>query len=221
MLVARIFALGRKRQEEIRPDLFIVRTVRDRALHPGLFQHRQHQFLGRSRIGRRFQHHQLAPLQVRANGLRRVLHVGKVRLAPLIERRGHADDDRVDFRQPRKIGGRAEMLGLHELLNFVLRNVLDVGLAAVQLFDFGRVGVKPGYAMPGFGKPQSQRQSHVSTPNNSDAELRALEVFRLAIGRHRCLFLLLSNFHDGHPRADYNNFLIAAIPARRAPVPSC
>ncbi len=115
-------------------------------------------------------------------------YIGKVRLTPLIQRRWHADEDRVDFREPRKIRGRAKMLGLHELLNFVLRNVLDVGLPAVQLFDFCRVGVKPGYAMPGFGKPQSQRQSHVSAPNNSDAELRALEVFRPAIGRHRGLF---------------------------------
>ena len=96
--------------------------------------------------------------------------------------------NRVHFRQPRKIGGRAEMLGLHELLNFVLRNVLDVGLAAVQLFDFYRVGVKPGDAVPGFGKPQSQRQSHVATADNPDAELRALEVFRSAIGWHRVVF---------------------------------
>jgi len=46
------------------------------------------------------------------------------------------------------------MLGLHELLNLALRDMLDVGLAAVQLFDFRRVGVKPGNAVSGFGKPQ-------------------------------------------------------------------
>jgi hypothetical protein len=114
------------------------------------------------------------------------------------------------------------MFGLHELLNLVLRNVLDVGLPAVQLFDFYRVGVKPGHAMPGFGKPQPQRQSHVSASNNSDAELRALEKFRSAIGRHRCLFPLLSIFHIAADERDYNNFLFNAIPRTpRTPVPSC
>ncbi len=48
------------------------------------------------------------------------------------------------------------MLGLHKLLNFVLRNMLDVGLSSVQLFHFYRVRVKPGYAMPGLCKSQSQ-----------------------------------------------------------------
>src|SRR5580704_13493802 len=98
------------------------------------------------------------------------------------------------------------MLGLHELLNFVLRNVLNIGLAAVQLFDFCRVGVKSGYAMPGFGKAQSQRQSHVPTTNNSNAKLRALEVFRPAIGWHRCLLPLPSNSYFRELRADYSKF---------------
>src|SRR5216684_2678371 len=82
--------------------------------------------------------------------------------------------------------------------------MLNIGLTAVQLFDFYRVGVKPGYAVPGFSKPQSKRKSHVPTPDNSDAELRALEVFRPAIGRHRCLFPLPSYFYFRELRADYN-----------------
>jgi hypothetical protein len=76
------------------------------------------------------------------------------------------------------------MLGLHELLNLVLGNVLDISLAAVQLLDFCRVGVKPGNAVPGFGKPQPKRQPYVSAPNNSDAELRSLEIFWSTIGWH-------------------------------------
>ena len=123
-------------------------------------------------------------LQVRTNRLRRFFDVGKVRLAPLIQRRGHADDDRVHFREARKIGGRAKVLGLHELLNLRLRDMLDVRLPAVQLLDFYWVGVKSRDAVSGLGKPESQRKSHVSKPNNSNAELRALEVFRPSICRH-------------------------------------
>src|SRR4029077_18933365 len=99
-----------------------------------------------------------------------------------------------------------------------LRNVLNVGLPAVELLDFSRVGIESGDAMPSLGKSQPQWESHLSAANNSDAELRAFEKFRLTIGRHRCLFQLLKNFHDCCPRADYNNFLIDAIPARRASV---
>ena len=76
------------------------------------------------------------------------------------------------------------MLGLHELLNLVLRDVLDVGLAAIQLLDFSGVGVKTGNAVASFGKPQSQRESYIAAPNNSDAELRAFEIFRSAICWH-------------------------------------
>ena len=65
---------------------------------PRFFQHRQHQFLGRAGIGGRFQHHQLPALQVWANRLGGVLHIGQVGLAPLIERRRHADEDRRPFR---------------------------------------------------------------------------------------------------------------------------
>ena len=112
----------------------------------------------------------------------------------------------------RKIRRRAKMFRLHELLNLVLRNVLNVGLAAVQLLDFRRVRVKAGDAVSGFGEAQPERQSHISTTNNSDAKLRALKIFRPAVCWHGSGFRSCQISFRGF-RAEYNNFLISEIPA--------
>jgi len=73
---------------------------------------------------------------------------------------------------------------------------LDVSLPAIQLIDLRLVGIESGDAVPGLGKPQPQRQPHVSAPNNPHAELRALEIFRSAIGWHRSRLCSYKNLYS-------------------------
>ena len=103
---------------------------------PAWLEDRQHQFLGRSRIGRGLQHDELAALQVRLDGARGLLHIGEIGFAALIERRGHADHHRIHLRQAREVVGGGEMLGADVLLNFCCRDMADVALALVEFGNF-------------------------------------------------------------------------------------
>ena len=115
LLVAGIFALGRKGKIEIGSDVFRIWAVRHGQRKPPF-----------SRIGRT--NSSVVPgyvvlsrtmswlrLQVRRDRLCRVLHVAQIWLAPLVERRGHADQDRVHVAQPLEIRSGVEMLGAHML----------------------------------------------------------------------------------------------------------
>ena len=90
-----IFALRRKRNVK-----HSILRRHSRALHlqaklVPLFQNRNHQLFGRPGIGRALQHHELALLQPRSGGLRRIRHITQVRLAMLRQRSRHAHNYRV------------------------------------------------------------------------------------------------------------------------------
>src|SRR3989440_10836815 len=87
----------------------------------------------------------------------------------------------IEFRQALEVARGAELLRADELLDLGTRNVLDVGLALVELLDFGGISVKPEDAMAGLGKTQGQRQSYIAAPDNAHVQWRALEEFRLAL----------------------------------------
>ena len=105
-------------------------------------------------------------------------------LATFIERRWHADHNRVDVLQLGKVRARIEVATVHKLLNLVLANVLYVGFARIEQGDFGRIGVKAGHLVACFGKPQSQRKSYVPAANNPHFDLRAFGKLRAPFGRH-------------------------------------
>ena len=71
---------------------------------------------------------------------------------------GTADENRVDFFELGKIGSGAEMAAVDELLNFDLRNVIDVGFPVVKHGNLGRIGVKAGDFVAGFYEAQRQRR---------------------------------------------------------------
>ena len=126
----------------------------------------------------------MVPLQVRRDRLRGIFHVTQVRLAPLIEWRGHADKDRIHVTQPRKLRRRIEPLCLHVLPNLFGRNVLDVALPRVELIDLAFVEVESRHALPYVGKPQRQRQTHVSASYDSHFDVFAAKKLRLALHAH-------------------------------------
>ena len=76
-------------------------------LPPRALEDRQHDLLGRARVGGRLEHDQLAGAQVRGHGLGRRDDVGEVRRARLRQRRGHADRERVELGHRGVVGGRA------------------------------------------------------------------------------------------------------------------
>jgi hypothetical protein len=51
--------------------------------------------------------------------------------------------------------------------DFFGRNVLDVGLADIQLFNLGMVEVETSYALTDVGKPKCEREAYVSAADNS------------------------------------------------------
>ncbi len=59
------------------------------------------------------------------------------------------------------------MPGIDELLDLVLRNVLDVGLAGIEHGHLGGIGVKSRDFVPRFGKAQRQRQAHIAAANDA------------------------------------------------------
>ncbi len=132
MLVSRIFALRRKRQVEFAGDIFIFRPGGDGAAQTAFLQNGKNQLFGRAWVSRRFENHQLSSLQMGINGNGGLLDVTQIRFAPLIKRRGNADNDGVGLFQLREIVGRAEVPAVDELLDLVLRNVLDVRLAGIE-----------------------------------------------------------------------------------------
>ena len=129
LLVAGIFALGRKGQEEVAWNVFALGARGDGAAQTTLFENGKDKFLGGAGIGGGLENDELALLQVRLDGQGGIFDVAQIGLATLIERSGHADDDGVGVLETRKVGGGAEMLAVDELLDFGLRDVLDVRLA--------------------------------------------------------------------------------------------
>jgi len=127
---------------------------------------------------------ELALLQVRVNGDRGVLDVAEVRLTTFIERRGNADDDGVDILQFREIGGGAKMLAVDELLDFGLRDVLDVGLARVEHGHFLGIGVKSSDFVARFGEAQAQGEADVSASHDANFELGTFEKLGFSIDCH-------------------------------------
>ena len=81
---------------------------------------------------------------MRQNRAGRLLDIGKIRLAPLVERGRHANDDGVYISELREFRGGAEMPAVHKLLDLRLWDVLDVRLARIQLGHLPGIRVKTG-----------------------------------------------------------------------------
>src|SRR5713226_6921146 len=101
-------------------------------------------------------------LQVRLNRACRLLHIGKIGLAALIQRCGHANHHSIHLRQTREVAGGREVLGTHVLLNLGAWYVTDIALAFVELAHFVGIRVEPLDAVAGLCKSQAQRQSYVA-----------------------------------------------------------
>jgi hypothetical protein len=138
-------------------------------------QQRDYNFVRCSGIGGAFKHDQLAFTNMRSDGLDRVCDIAQVWFAMLIERGGHADDDRVHLRDFRVIC-RGAKSGLLRFLNGVGENANDVGTAGVEGFHLVRRNVEAGYPEALATEEQRQRQPNVSHPDDPDAGFAGLHL---------------------------------------------
>ena len=96
--IARIDALGREAQIEVRPALEAA----------ALLQKGLEQLLSGAGISGGLQHHDGAPGQMLGNGNRGIPDITDVRLLVLVQRSGHADGNEIHIAHPGKICGGAE-----------------------------------------------------------------------------------------------------------------
>ena len=62
------------------------------------------------------------------------------------------------------------MLCIDVSFDFFGGNVLDVGLAGIQLFNLGLIEIESRDALSDVGKPEGERKSHVPAADNSDLD---------------------------------------------------
>jgi len=93
------------------------------------------------------------------------------------ERRGDADHDGVHIADLLEVGGGGEASFLRGL-DVLGLDAPDVGLAGVELIDFGAVDVEAGDAEAFSGEEQGERETDVAEADDTDFGLSGLDFFR-------------------------------------------
>ena len=156
--VARVLALGAEGQVEVRagPEA------------AALFEHGAELAVRGAGVGGGFEADEHPLVQVRGDGAARVGDVGDVRLAVLVQRRGHADDDGLDAGADREVVRRAEVPAPDLLGDALGGDVLDVALAGVHGLHLAAIHVDARNIHPRAGELQAERQPHVTQSNDGD-----------------------------------------------------
>ncbi len=166
-VITRILTLGRERYEErILTGIAIACGLQSGAVLR--FQDRYHDFFGRPGIGRALEYDELPGAQVRGNGIGRSGDVAEVGLAHLVQRRGHADHDRVHLRDVRIIGGGGKA-ALPRRRDVGRRDAIDVGAAFRQRGDLLRVHVEAGDGELLFAEQQCQGKPDITQADDAHA----------------------------------------------------
>jgi hypothetical protein len=168
--VARVDALGREREEEVLAHG-----------HAAGGEAGQDQLVGRARVRRRLEDHELALVQVAGNLVGGGDDVRDVRILRLVERRRHADVDRVGLLEDGEVGGRQEAAGAHRGRDVGRGHVADMRAALPEPGDFRLVDVDSVHGESGTGEFDRQREAHVAEADHRQPCLALLE---LQIQRH-------------------------------------
>jgi hypothetical protein len=143
-LVARVDALGRITDEEV--------AAADQA---GMaFQHRHAVLLGRARVHRRLEDHDVASLELLAEGLGGAQHRGEIGPLGIVDRGRHGDDVEIRRAQVGRIGG-----------------VGDVGRRELRLADFERA--VPAALEFGDARPVDVEADGAGLPSEGDRHRQA------------------------------------------------
>src|SRR3954470_12656259 len=105
----------------------------------------------RAWIGRRFEHNQLTPPQMRHDRLRRVLDEAEVWFAMPGERGRHAKNDRVHLGEPAEIAGRREPARAEHRGDALAIDMADIGLAPIEPLHLAGVDIEAEDRKPLLG----------------------------------------------------------------------
>ena len=172
--VCGIHALGREGQEEV--------AARDQA---AALQHWPHHFFRRSRIGRGFEHDELAGAQVVGDLFDGGDDVRKVGVLRFPQRRRHADADGVRVGEHGEVGGRVEASGLDQRRQPIARNVRDIGNAAADGVDFRDVEIDGVTVRSSFGELHRERETDVTEADDTNPRLFGWDAFDQMTGTGR------------------------------------
>ena len=101
------------------------------------------------------------------------------------QRSGHADEQRIGFRQTGEVGGRAQQTLVHELADAAGRNVLEIALAAVDGVCLGGVDVEAQHLEADLARRHANRQADVAETDHADEGHLVLEL-PLQVAQWRC-----------------------------------
>ena len=135
----------------------------------------------RAGIGGAFQHDQLPLVDVRSDGLDRPHDIAQIGFVVLIERSGHADNDRVHLGDLGVIRRRPEAR-LLRLPDGGGKDADDIGAAGVEGPYLVQGNIEARHPEALAAEQQRQRQADISHPHDPDAGLAGFD-FVLEIGQ--------------------------------------
>lgn len=144
-------------------------------------------FIGRAGVGGGFEDDENAFAQMRGNTAAGVEDVGDVGLAILVEGRGDANDDGINFLDTGKVNGGGEAAGRDLLLDGRGFNVLDVGIAGIAGGDLFIIDVEPEDLGAGAGELQAERKPDVTQADDGNVHKNGItdESIRWGVGPGR------------------------------------
>src|SRR5205814_6234277 len=110
-----------------------------------------------------------------------------IRLAILVQRRRHADDDGPDFLDTVEIGRGREPSGLDHISNGLRRDVFDVAAALVQRIDLGLVYIQAQDRDARSCELKRQGQAHVTQADNCDTHSFVIHIKQSSINHPKLL----------------------------------
>ncbi len=149
-------------------------------------QARPQLLLRRAGVGGALQGDDLAGAQVGREGLGGAQDVGEVRLAVVVERRGDAEDQRIDLRGAGGVGGGLEALRAR-LADRLLAQVRNGALAVVEGRHLLGVDVEAEDPEAFLNEAEHQGQADVAEADDADARLSLLELPGNWVVVHACI----------------------------------
>jgi len=157
VFVARIDALGTVADKEIMVELEPGDPLEDRHAN----------FLGATRVDRRFVDHEVARLQHPADTVARFFERREIGPVVLVDRRGHGDDIDIASADPLELARVAELLRLAQLLARYLEGGITAGL---EVADSRRIDIETDRGEV-LAELDGERQPHVAKAHHSDPHI--------------------------------------------------
>ena len=148
-------------------------------------EHRKQQLLGRPRIGRALEDHQLARPEMSSHLLCRRDHIGNIRIFGLPKWRRDADYRHVALFQDGEIRCRFITAGTQQVLQVRALHIGDVRAPGVQGRDLVRVRVQSGHRKSCMTERDGQRQTHIPLANNGEPRAMPSNTICQFCFRHR------------------------------------